>query len=79
MCYNLIQQLKLKGTFFMSEQILVQFSIDKKKLPESSISRAGAWHAFEELRKQAANVPEMSLDEINAEISAARDERRRRT
>ena len=79
MCYNSIQQLKLKGTFFMPEQILVQFSIDKDKLSEHAISRADAWHAFEELRKQAANVPEMSLDEINAEISAARDERRRRT
>lgn len=63
----------------MPEQILVQFSIDKDKLSEHAISRADAWHAFEELRKQAANVPEMSLDEINAEISAARDERRRRT
>lgn len=63
----------------MPEQILVQFSIDKKKLSEHAISRADAWHAFEELHKQAANVPEMSLDEINAEISAARAERRRRT
>ena len=53
----------------MAEKILVQFSIDKKKLSEHAISRADAWHAFEELRKQAADVPEMSLDEINAEIS----------
>ena len=64
----------------MVEQILVQFSIDKyNKLSEHAISRADAWHAFEELRKQAADVPETSLDEINAEISAARDERRQRT
>ena len=56
----------------MAEQVLVQFSIDKKKLLEPAISRADAWHAFEELRKQAADVPEMSLDEINAEISAVR-------
>jgi len=49
------------------------------KLPEPAISRAEAWNAFEELRKQAADVPEMSLDEINAEISAVRAERRRRT
>ena len=62
----------------MVEQILVQFSIDKDKLSEHAISRADAWHAFEELRKQAADVPETSLDEINAEISAARDERRQR-
>ena len=56
----------------MAEQVLVQFSIDKKKLPEPAISRAEAWNAFEELRKQAADVPEMSLDEINAKISAVR-------
>ena len=56
----------------MAEKILVQFSIDKKKLLEPAISRADAWHAFKELRKQAADVPEMSLDEINAEISAVR-------
>jgi len=100
----------------MSEQVLVQFSVDKNlreevaeiyeslgmdlttalrmflirskierglpfsaKLPESEISRAEAWNAFEELRKQAADVPEMSLEEINAEISAVREERRRRS
>ena len=49
------------------------------KLPETKFSRADAWNAFEELRRQAADVPEMSLDEINAEITAARAERRRRT
>ncbi len=34
-------------------------------------------NAFYTLREQAAEVPEMSLDEINAEISAARTERKR--
>lgn len=34
--------------------------------------------AFENLRKQAANLPEMTLEEINAEISAARAERKKR-
>ena len=63
----------------MAEQFFVQFSIDKKKLSEHVISRAEAWHAFEELRKQAADVPEMSLNEINAEISTARNKRKRRT
>ena len=63
----------------MAEQVLVQFSIYKKKLPELAISRAEAWQAFEELRKQAADVPEMSLDKINAEILAVRTERRWRT
>jgi DNA-damage-inducible protein J len=47
------------------------------KLPE--VSRAEAWNAFEALRKQAADVPDMSLDEINDEIAAVRAERRRRS
>lgn len=38
----------------------------------------GAMQAFEDLRKQAANLPEMTLEEINAEISAARAERKKR-
>ncbi len=46
----------------MAEQALVQVSME-------------ALEAFEELRRQAADVPEMSLEEINAEISAARAER----
>jgi len=33
--------------------------------------------AFKALREEAADVPEMSLEEINAEISAARAERKR--
>ena len=46
------------------------------RLPEESISRAEAWDAFQELRRQAADLPEMSLEEINAEIAAVRLERR---
>ena len=46
-------------------------------LPENNITRAEAKNAFYELRKQAANVPEMSLEEINEEIAAVRAERKR--
>ena len=97
----------------MSEQVLIQFEIDKKlqeevteiyeklgmdlttalrmfvvrskierglpfsaRLPEESISRSEAWDAFQELRRQAAVLPEMSLEEINAEIAAVRAEKR---
>lgn len=49
------------------------------KLPENSNSRIDAWNAFQDLRRQAADVPEMSLDEINAEIDAVRAERRKRS
>lgn len=46
-------------------------------LPEETITREDAKNAFYELRKQAADVPEMSLDEINTEIAAARADRKR--
>lgn len=46
-------------------------------LPESKVTRAEGLTAFEELRKQAADVPEMTLEEINAEIADARKNRRR--
>lgn len=45
-------------------------------LPEKNITRAEARKAFYELRKQAANLPEMTLDEINAEIAEVRAERK---
>ena len=47
-------------------------------MPDEMITHAEALSAFEQLRKQAADVPEMTLDEINAEISAARAERKAR-
>lgn len=46
-------------------------------LPEKTITRAEAKNAFHELRKQASDAPKMSLEEINAEIAAARAERKR--
>ena len=56
----------------MAEQVLIQL-----KLPEQTITRTEAKKAFYELRKQAANVSEMSLDQINDEIQAVRAERKR--
>lgn len=41
-------------------------------LPEETITRAEALSAFDQLREQASDVPEMTLDEINAEIAEAR-------
>lgn len=48
------------------------------KLPETSVTREQAKAAVEAMRDQASNMPEMSLDEINAEISAVRAERKAR-
>jgi len=45
------------------------------KLTENVVTRSEAMDAFEQLRREAANVPEMSLDEINEEIGAARAEK----
>lgn len=48
------------------------------KLPEGTITRTEAKTAFYALREQAADVPEMSLDEVNAEIADVRAERKRK-
>lgn len=45
-------------------------------LPENRMTKAEARAAIEAMRLEAADMPEMSLDEINAEIRAARMERK---
>jgi DNA-damage-inducible protein J len=66
----------------MAEKVLKQV-MDVKgipfatKLPESVVTRGEALEAFEEIRRQAADVPEMSLDEINEEIRSARSNRKK--
>lgn len=62
---------------FMAKSKIVKGLPFEATLPEKTITRATAKNAFYELRRQAADVPEMTLDEINAEISAARAERKR--
>ena len=47
-------------------------------IPDNVITRAEALSAFEQLRDQAADVPEMTPEEINAEIAAARADRKAR-
>lgn len=47
----------------MTEQVLNQFHSEAQK-------------AIDDLRAEAAGLPEMSLDEINAEIRASRAERK---
>lgn len=62
---------------FMTKSKMVKGLPFEAKLPENTISKTEARNAFFELRKQAADIPEMSLDEINEEIAAARAERKR--
>ena len=65
------------------EQVLNQFRSDKTLrglpfpavLPETKMTRAEARRAIDDMRAEAVNLPEMTLDEINAEINAARMER----
>ena len=46
------------------------------RLPENVVTRAEALEAFEEMRRQASDVPEMSPDEINEEIRVVRENRK---
>ena len=47
-------------------------------LPEDRMTRIEAQKAIDDLRAEAEDLPEMTLDEINAEIAAAREERKTR-
>jgi DNA-damage-inducible protein J len=45
-------------------------------LPQNVVTRTEALNALDDLFKQAANAPDMTLDEINAEIADARASRK---
>lgn len=62
---------------FMTRSKMVKGLPFEATLPESTVTRAEAKKAFYNLREQAADIPEMSLEEINHEISAVRAERKR--
>lgn len=62
---------------FMTRSKMVKGLPFEATLPADTITRTDAINAFWEARNQASDVPEMSLDEINAEISAARAERKK--
>lgn len=60
---------------FMKRSIQVKGLPFEATLPAEVVTRADALNAFYQARQQMEDVPEMSLDEINAEISAARLEK----
>ena len=62
---------------FMTRSKMVKGLPFEATLPADTITRTDAINAFWEARNQASDVQEMSLDEINAEISAARAERKK--
>ena len=45
-------------------------------LPETKFTRVEAQQIINDIRKEARGLPEMTVDEINDEISAARSERK---
>lgn len=45
-------------------------------LPSDKMTKAEAQAAIDAARQEAADMPELTLDEINAEIRAARMERK---
>ena len=63
---------------FMNKSKMVKGIPFDVRLPENTVTRAEAMRAFNDLRSQADDVSEMSLEEINAEISATRAERKKR-
>lgn len=62
---------------FMTRSKMVRGLPFEATLPETTVTREEAERAFYALREQAADVPVMTLDEINEEIAAARAERKR--
>lgn len=64
---------------FMKRSVIERGLPFEAKLPEDAITRSDGVNAFYEIRKQLADVPEMSLEEINAEIAEIRAERKAKT
>ena len=69
----------------MAEQVLVQVRVDKKlkeevseiyEMPKETITRPEALDALDALFQQASGAPDMTQDEINAEIAAVRAARK---
>lgn len=68
---------------FSFEDIKCMFGIDSSTeeivrvvvLPENKMTKAEAKRAIDDIRSEARDFPEMTLDEINAEINAARNKK----
>jgi DNA-damage-inducible protein J len=61
---------------FMARSRMVRGIPFDTTLPDNVPTRAEALKAFNDIRSQSAELPEMTLEDINAEISAARAERK---
>ncbi len=61
---------------FMSMSKMVKGIPFSVTIPENAVTRSDALSAFERMRASTADTAELSLDEINAEISAVRNEKK---
>lgn len=61
---------------FMSMSKMVKGIPFSVTIPEGAVTRNDAISTFERMRASAIGSPEMTLDEINAEISAVRNEKK---
>lgn len=61
---------------FMARSRMVRGIPFETILPDNIPTRSDALKAFYDMRSSCEELPEISLDEINAEISAARAERK---
>lgn len=61
---------------FMSMSKMVKGIPFSVTIPEGAVTRSEALSAFDRMRAGAASSPEMTLDEINAEISEVRAEKK---
>lgn len=62
---------------FMTKSKMVRGLPFDATLPANTLTREDAMNAFWEARKQASEVPDMTLDEINEEIASVRVERKK--
>lgn len=62
---------------FMTRSKMVKGLPFEATLPTTMVTRTEAKNAFYDLREQAKDIPEFSLEEVNAEISAIRAEKKR--
>jgi DNA-damage-inducible protein J len=63
--------------FFVRSKMVRGIPFDTT-LPKNVVTRAEALSALDDMFNQASDVPEMSLDEINAEIAEVRADRKAR-
>ena len=81
-----VKQRAINTINMMPETEVMQFVIKNKQYEEpettsrKKVTRQEGWEAFHEMRRQVqtAGIPEMTLDEINAEIAEVRAERKAR-